>query len=127
MSLCVLLEALKPFCTTLLLISAMTFVKDVAPLTTSATMEGIFGSSYFGVGRGLGGFLGGVATEYLGFVETFNLFGMISLGTGVLYLFGTFMNEKITSKKYSLKNNSDTPELSKEQEEGHCSHNELKN
>ena len=127
-SLCVLLEALKPFCTTLLLISAMTFVKDVSPLTTAATMEGIFGSSYFGVGRGLGGFIGGVATDYLGFVETFNLFGMISLCTGVLYLFSTLLKEKIKSKKkmkLQIINGSD--ELTKIQDEGYCSHNERKN
>lgn len=38
-----LFEALKPFCTTLLLISAMTFIKDVTPMSTAATMEGVFG------------------------------------------------------------------------------------
>jgi hypothetical protein len=36
-------EAMKPFCTTLLLISAMTFIKDVSPMSTAATMEGVFG------------------------------------------------------------------------------------
>ncbi len=38
-----LFEAMKPFCTTLLLISAMNFIKDVSPMSTAATLEGIFG------------------------------------------------------------------------------------
>ncbi len=33
------LELAKPFCTTLLLIAAMGFVKDVAPVTAVATVE----------------------------------------------------------------------------------------
>ena len=85
--LCILFEGLKPFCTTLLLISAMTFVKDVSPLTTTATLQGIFGTAYFGIGRGLGGFIGGVTTETFGFIETFQIFGIIGLGTGVIYAF----------------------------------------
>ena len=66
-----ILEVAKPFCTTLLLISVMTFVKDNAPLTTMATMEAIFGSSYFGVGRGLGGLFGGLSIEAFGDVTSF--------------------------------------------------------
>ena len=49
----------------------MTFVKDNAPLTTMATMEAIFGSSYFGVGRGLGGLFGGLSIEAFGDVTSF--------------------------------------------------------
>jgi len=112
-SICVLLEALKPFCTTLLLISAMTFVKDVSPLTIAASMEGIFGSSYFGVGRGLGGFLGGVTTEFIGFIEAFKLFGMISLCTGVLFILSTLLNQRIKSKQYSMSNVHAIDEISK--------------
>ena len=66
-----ILEVAKPFCTTLLLISVLTFVKAHAPLTTMATMEAIFGSSYFGVGRGLGGLFGGLSIEAFGDVTSF--------------------------------------------------------
>ena len=120
-SICVLLEALKPFCTTLLLISAMTFVKDVSPLTIAASMEGIFGSSYFGVGRGLGGFLGGVTTEYMGFIETFKLFGMISLCTGVLFFLSNTLYQKMKSKQYSITDIHDNVETSKETSKEYCS------
>ena len=122
-SICVLLEALKPFCTTLLLISAMTFVKDVSPLTIAASMEGIFGSSYFGVGRGLGGFLGGVTTEYIGFIEAFKLFGMISLCTGVIFILSTLLNQRIKSKQYSMSNIHAIDEISKKSSIEHCSQN----
>ena len=118
---CVLLEALKPFCTTLLLISAMTFVKDVSPLTVAASMEGIFGSSYFGVGRGLGGFLGGVTTEYMGFIETFKLFGMISLCTGVLFFLSNTLYQKMKSKQYSIPHIHNNVETSKETSKEYCS------
>jgi MFS family permease len=79
------LEALKPFCTTLLLIAVMTFVKDNAPMTTMSTVEAIFGSAYFGVGRGLGGLFGGFSIEALGNVTTFRIFGGASVVTAMSY------------------------------------------
>ena len=100
---CILFEVFKPFCTSLLLISAMTFVKDVSPLTTAATIEGIFGAAYFGVGRGIGGFVGGFSTEHIGFVRTFQVFGLISLGTGLMYIFTTLLDSKIKSRIYTLR------------------------
>ena len=101
----------------------MTFVKDVSPLTIAASMEGIFGSSYFGVGRGLGGFLGGVTTEYIGFIEAFKLFGMISLCTGVIFILSTLLNQRIKSKQYSMSNIHVPDEISKKSSKEHCSQN----
>ena len=66
-----LLEALKPFCTTLLLIAVFSFIKSNSPLTTAATVESIFGACYFGVGRGIGGLIGGFAIYDLGVTVTF--------------------------------------------------------
>ena len=101
-SLCILLEVFKPFCTTLLLISAMTFVKDVSPLTTAATIEGIFGAAYFGAGRSLGGFAGGFLTESLGFVQTFQMFALISLISGILYISTAALDTRLKSRHYTL-------------------------
>jgi hypothetical protein len=42
-----------------------------SPLTTAATVESIFGASYFGVGRGVGGLIGGFAIYDLGVTVTF--------------------------------------------------------
>ena len=66
-----LLEALKPFCTTLLLIAVFSFIKSNSTLTTAATIESIFGAAYFGVGRGIGGLIGGFAIDDLGVTVTF--------------------------------------------------------
>ena len=66
-----LLEVLKPFCTTLFMIAVFAFVKEVSPMTTTSTVEAVFGALYFGAGRGLGGLLGGLALEFLGSDQTF--------------------------------------------------------
>ena len=95
-------EVAKPFCTTLLLISVMTFVKDNAPLTTIATMEAIFGSTYFGVGRGLGGLFGGFSIEAFGNVQSFRIFGVVALVSAALYSFVILFNRVTKSKKYIL-------------------------
>ena len=95
-------EVAKPFCTTLLLISVMTFVKDNAPLTTIATMEAIFGSTYFGVGRGLGGLFGGFSIEAFGNVQSFRIFGVVALVSAVLYSVVILLNRATKSKKYIL-------------------------
>ena len=96
------LEVAKPFCTTLLLISVMTFVKDNAPLTTMATMEAIFGSAYFGVGRGLGGLFGGLSIEAFGEVASFRLFGGLALATAALYSVIMAFERCRKSRKYHV-------------------------
>ena len=82
----------------------MTFVKDASSLSVAGTLEGIFGAAYFGIGRGLGGFLGGLSTEYIGFVQTFQVFGMISLGTCLFYSLIILVTKKTMSRKYVLQN-----------------------
>ncbi len=59
-------KVLKPWCTTLTLIASFSFVKSASPVATVATVEGVFGALYFGVGRGLGGLLGGLAVKGVG-------------------------------------------------------------
>ena len=81
----------------------MTLIKDVSQLTTAATLEGIFGAAYFGVGRGLGGFIGGFCTDYIGFTLTFQVFSLVSLGTFLMYSFVTLANAKMRCRKYTLR------------------------
>lgn len=95
-------EVAKPFCTTLLLISVMTFVKDSTPLTTMATVEAVFGSTYFGVGRGLGGLVGGFAIEALGNVTSFRLFGAVALASAGIYFIVICIQKLRHSRKYVL-------------------------
>jgi hypothetical protein len=67
------MEALKPLCTTLLLIAVFSFIKNKSPMSTAATVECIFGAAYFGVGRGIGGFVGGFAIDAMGAQLTFQV------------------------------------------------------
>lgn len=97
-----ILEVAKPFCTTLLLISVMTFVKDNAPLTTMATMEAIFGSSYFGVGRGLGGLFGGLSIEAFGDVTSFRIFGGSAVLSAIMYSVTMTIDGCRRSRKYHV-------------------------
>ena len=46
-----ILEILKPLCTTLLILSVSNFVKDNSTMTSTATMQSIFGATHFGVGE----------------------------------------------------------------------------
>ena len=80
----------------------MTFVKDNIPLTTMATVEAVFGSSYFGVGRGLGGLLGGFAIEALGNVTSFRVFGGVSLVTAGIYTLVIALQKIYKSRKYVI-------------------------
>ena len=95
-------EVAKPFCTTLLLISVMTYVKDSVPLTTMASVEAIFGSAYFGVGRGLGGLLGGFAIEAVGNVTSFRLFGAVALASAGIYSLVMLVERLRKSRKYVI-------------------------
>ena len=80
----------------------MTFVKDNAPLTTMATMEALFGSAYFGVGRGLGGLFGGLSIEAYGDVTSFRIFGGLALLTAALYSIIMTIERCRKSRKYNL-------------------------
>ncbi len=91
-------EFFKPLCTTLLLISAMTFVKDVSPMTSVASMECVFGSMYFGVGRGLGGLIGAKAWDEIGAVDTFRLFGAGSMAMALIFAAFSIARKKFSKK-----------------------------
>lgn len=95
-------ELAKPFCTTLLLISAFTFIKDFSPMSTAATVEGIFGSLYFGVGRGLGGLFGAYAWEALGAQLTFMTFSTASIFVAVTFFVSSLIAERRTKDKFIL-------------------------
>lgn len=97
-----LLEALKPFCTTLLLIAVFSFIKSHSPLTTAATVESIFGASYFGVGRGVGGLIGGFAIYDLGVTVTFRMVAAMAAVTAFIYGMIMELRRRWGSKKFIL-------------------------
>ena len=93
------MEAMKPFCTTFLLIAVFAFIKNKSPMSTAATVESIFGAAYFGVGRGIGGFIGGFAIDGLGITATFQLVAAIAAACTVAYAVVTFLRNRFCSGK----------------------------
>ncbi len=65
------------------MIAAFTFVKDSSPLTAVATVEGVFGAAYFGVGRGIGGLAGGFIMGRKS--EAFGIFAAVAAAAAVVY------------------------------------------
>jgi len=96
------LESLKPLCTSLLMISAFTFVRDVSPLTSLASVEGVFGASYFGFGRGCGGLAGGLVVAAVGPRLAMRYMalgaGAATFGYGVLVVLKWLKKRKIKCK-----------------------------
>ena len=80
-----LFESLKPFCTTLLYAASFTMIKEETPNAVVATVNAVFGALYFGVGRGVGGLLGGLGMERAGARVTFRAFGFASAGCAAMF------------------------------------------
>ncbi len=80
-----------------MLISVFCFIQQKSPLTTAATVESIFGSSYYGIGRGISGLAGGLFIDKLGAVHTFRIIAISAVVTGILYGVATEVIEKSLS------------------------------
>merc|ERR1719447_2041015 len=87
-------EVLKPFGNSLLMIAAMTYAKNNADISTMASLEGVMGALYFGVGKALGSLVGGLAIEELGVRNTFRCFSMGSFVAASIYLCFTLLYER---------------------------------
>lgn len=86
----VAVECLKPLSHSLIMISVFNFIMSVTPKEITPTMNSIFGAAYFGVGRGLGGLIGGFLMENYGTLPTFKTFAVIAGISAFLYLLVTF-------------------------------------
>lgn len=92
-------EFLKPFGNSLLMIAAMTYAKSNADISTMASLEGVMGALYFGVGKALGSLSGGLAIESIGVRNTFRCFSVASLVAASVYLFFTQLYDKRQRQK----------------------------
>jgi len=79
-------ELLKPFGNSLLMIAAMTYAKDNASISTMASLEGVMGALYFGVGKAVGGLLGGLSIDAVGERTTFRIFSGVCMVSALIYL-----------------------------------------
>lgn len=81
-----LLEAFKPFCTTLVAASAGGLIKEAVPEEAVTTMYSVFGAFHYGFGKALGGFIGGYTMEHLDERQAMLVMFVASLSTTVLYI-----------------------------------------
>jgi len=87
-------EIFKPFGNSLLMIAAMTYAKNNSDITTMASLEGVMGALYFGIGKALGSLIGGLSIDTIGVRNTFRCFSVVSLVAGSVYLLFTLLWEK---------------------------------
>ena len=79
-------EALEVFTFAHLQVASAKFVKDYSPPGALATLTGITGGAHNGLGKGLGGLIGGVIIEMTKNTKmAFWYFGLFSFACGSLY------------------------------------------
>ncbi|KAF2354078.1 Major facilitator superfamily associated domain, partial [Trinorchestia longiramus] len=90
-------EALEVITYQLMWVAAVTYFPILAPPTLLATMSGLSGTLHYNVGRGVGALLGGHLMGGIGSVNTFRVFGIISLVCGIIYaiLHYSFLRAKL--------------------------------
>merc|ERR1719430_1787486 len=106
-------EILKPFGNSLLMIAAMTYAKNNADISNMASLEGVMGALYFGIGKALGSLSGGLAIERIGVRNTFRTFSLVSLVAASVYLCFTLLHDR---RKVLEDNISDVEKALKEKE-----------
>ncbi|KAK4026589.1 hypothetical protein OUZ56_015594 [Daphnia magna] len=84
---CLIYEALEAITTSLMMTSAVAYSAELSTTTTLATIQGMVGGTYYGIGRGLGSLVGGFLMKYYGTRATFRILGVGALFVGVLYFF----------------------------------------
>ncbi|CAL8114118.1 unnamed protein product [Orchesella dallaii] len=84
--LCLPFEALEAITASLAVTAAATYAVALSTLQTIASVQGMMGALYFGIGRGAGSFLGGLLIKKFGHRETFQIFGLGSFIACLLYV-----------------------------------------
>jgi MFS family permease len=82
---CLPFEALEAVTASLAITAASTYAVALSSLQTIASIQGIMGCLYFGIGRGAGSLLGGILIKEFGHRSTFQIFGAGSLVGAILY------------------------------------------
>jgi len=120
-------EVLKPFGNSLLLIAAMTYAKNNADIETMASLEGVMGALYFGVGKATGSLVGGLVIEDIGVRNTFTCFSVLSLVTASVYFCFSFVMGKRKSQNESSQDvEADQSEQSAESHDQETNQTELR-
>ena len=96
---CLIYEVMEAFTTALMTTSNVAYSSQLGSTTTIATIQGLIGATYYGMGRGGGSFVGGFLMKRFevdqdktaGTRVTFRVLGILAAATGILYfLFNIF-------------------------------------
>jgi len=97
---CLVYEVMEAVTTALMTTSMVAYSAELGTTTTLATIQGLIGATYYGLGKGAGSFIGGFLMKWLGGDSidktagtraTFRVLGVAAAATGVLYfLFNIF-------------------------------------
>ena len=88
--------------------SNVAYSSQLGSTTTIATIQGLIGATYYGMGRGSGSFVGGFLMKRFevdqdktaGTRVTFRVLGIVAAATGLLYSFSIFFTfDGATSQK----------------------------
>ena len=75
----------------LLISSAVTYVAKISTPSTIASVMGMMGALFFGVGKGSGSLFGGLIMEVLGAQDTFRFFAVNAALCALIYGFFQFL------------------------------------
>lgn len=102
-------ESLEGFTMALMMTSAVTYVAKISTPTTIASVMGLMGSLFFGVGKGSGCLFGGLLMSYIGSVWTYRVFAIVAAVCAAFYIvFQTSLNcSKRGSRKISTQLSTD--------------------
>lgn len=78
-------EALECFTVSLMSAAAVSYAADLATPSTLATLQGMYGGIYYGVGRGLGSLVGGFLIGPLGVRNTYRIMAIVCAVTCIVY------------------------------------------
>lgn len=80
-------EALEGLTMALMMTSAVTYVAKISTPTTIASVMGMMGALFFGVGKGSGSLFGGILMSYIGAPNTFRFFAVNAANCALAYGF----------------------------------------
>ena len=93
---CLVYEVMEAVTTALMTTSMVAYSAELGTTTTLATIQGLIGATYYGMGQGAGSFIGGFLMKWLGGDSidkttgtraTFRVLGVAAAVTGILYFF----------------------------------------
>ncbi|KAL7301823.1 hypothetical protein TKK_0005430 [Trichogramma kaykai] len=65
--------------------AAVVYIALLSTASTESSVQGILGALYFGIGKSIGNFVGGLLIDAIGIRPTFQIFAAVTLLTAVLY------------------------------------------